>query len=413
MTRRVVITGLGALSPIGTTWEDARNALQQGRSGIELTEDWQAIEGIDSYLVGAVDLETDELEEGLDPRTLRKAGRVALLSIHAVRTALEDAGLLDEPILSDGRTGVSYGSTEGNDKATSKFTQEIKQRNSVERIKVSDFLKSMSHTCPANIAHHFNLAGRLISTSTACTSGSQGIGYGYEAVKYGKQDVMITGGAEELVMAAAAVFNTMFGASTRNEMPATAPRPFDRDRDGLVVSEGAGALILEERQNALDRGAPVYGEVLGYGDRCDGQHPTIPSADGMKPVMNRALEDADLDPDEVDYLNAHATATDRGDIEESKATREVLGPDVPISSLKGHMGHTLGSCGAVETVYALRMAREGWLAPTLHLEHPDDRCADLHYISGEPIETSPDIIMNNNFAFGGVNTSLLFRLLSS
>jgi 3-oxoacyl-[acyl-carrier-protein] synthase II len=188
----------------------------------------------------------------------------------------------------------------------------------------------MSHTCAANLGQFFQIRGRVIPTCSACTSGSQGVGYGYEAVRYGKQTLMVAGGAEELHVIDAAVFDIMFATSTRNDVPKTTPRPFDRDRDGLVVGEGAGTLILEDLEHALARGARIYAEIVGYGTNCDGNHVTSPSQDGMAKVMELALADAGLTPEQIGYVNAHGTSTEVGDIAESGATHQVFGERVPI-----------------------------------------------------------------------------------
>jgi 3-oxoacyl-[acyl-carrier-protein] synthase II len=207
----------------------------------------------------------------------------------------------------------------------------------------------------------------------------------------------------------AVIFDILLASSTRNDEPTRTPRPFDAERDGVVVAEGAGSLVLEELEFARARGARIIAEVLGFGTNCDGLHMTNPSPDGMEQVMRLALADAGLDADAVDYVNAHGTGTEVGDIAESEATLRVFGPRVPVSTLKGHTGHTLGACGAIEAWISLEMLREGWVAPTKNLENPDPRCAALDYVVGAPRELAAEIIVSNNFAFGGVNTSLVFR----
>jgi 3-oxoacyl-[acyl-carrier-protein] synthase II len=220
---------------------------------------------------------------------------------------------------------------------------------------------------------------------------------------------MISGGSEEFHPIDAAVFDSMFATSTRNEDPPRSPRPFDIDRDGLVVGEGAATLILEDLEHARDRAAPIYAEVVGYGTNCDGRHITSPDEEGMRRVMGLALEDAGLSPAEIDYVSAHGTATESGDIAESRATHEVFGDRIPVSGMKGHLGHTLGACGAIEAWLAIEMMREGWFSPTLHLDTVDPRCGSLDYIRGEGRRLEARYVMSNNFAFGGVNTSLVFR----
>jgi 3-oxoacyl-[acyl-carrier-protein] synthase II len=255
----------------------------------------------------------------------------------------------------------------------------------------------------------FGATGRVITTSSACTSGSQGIGYAYEAIKGGKQTAMIAGGAEELCATEAAVFDTLFATSVRNDAPQTTPRPFDGERDGLVIGEGAGCLILEEREHALARAATIHAELVGFGTNSDGCHVTQPNAGTMQIAMQLALSDAGLEPAAIGYVNAHGTGTQQGDIAESHATAQVFGSRMPISSLKSYMGHTLGACGALEAWISIEMMREGWFAPTINLDRVDPQCAELDHIRGEGRRLDCEYVMSNNFAFGGINTSLIFK----
>jgi 3-oxoacyl-[acyl-carrier-protein] synthase II len=271
----------------------------------------------------------------------------------------------------------------------------------------------MAHTTAVNIGVFFGLKGRIIPTSSACTSASQAIGYGYEAIQQGKQVLMLCGGAEELSGPGAAVFDTLFATSTRNDEPSLTPRPFDRGRDGLVVGEGATTLVLEEYQHARERGARIYAEVVGFGCNSDGSHITQPTRETMAQAMRMALQDASLPPEAIGYVSAHGTATDRGDVAESHATADVIGLRTPISSMKGYVGHTLGACGAIESWWAIEMMREGWFAPTLNLHEPDPECAALDYIAIEGRHLDARYVMNNNFAFGGINTSLIFKAMEA
>ena len=240
------------------------------------------------------------------------------------------------------------------------------------------------------------------------TGASQGIGAGYEAIRSGTMDVMLAGGAEEMHFSHAGVFDVMYATSTHfNDSPEESPRPFDARRDGLVVGEGAGTLVLESYDGARARGAEIIAELVGYGTNCDGTHVTNPSATGMAGAMRLALRDARLDASQIDYVNAHATATEVGDIAESLATAEVLGTDVPISSTKSYTGHTLGACGAIEASFCISMLNGGWIAPNRNLHAVDERCAPLAY-ARELRETPLERVMTNNFAFGGINTSLIF-----
>ena len=275
-------------------------------------------------------------------------------------------------------------------------------------VTATSYIQMMAHTAPVNVGVFFGLKGRVITTSSACTSGSQGIGYAYEAIKYGRQKAMVAGGAEELCITEAAVFDTLYATSTKNDAAKSSPRPFDQNRDGLVIGEGAGTLILEEYEHALARGATIYAELVGFGCNSDGQHVTQPTAETMQVAIEMALNDAQLTADQIGYVNAHGTSTDRGDIAESQATFNALGKK-PISSLKSYLGHTLGACGAIEAWASINMMNDGWFAPTINLTDVDPECADLDYIKGNGREMQTDYIMSNNFAFGGINTSLIFK----
>jgi 3-oxoacyl-[acyl-carrier-protein] synthase II len=401
------VTGIGLASPIGNDLRSATAALREGRHGIVAMPEWAEVQGLSTRLAG---LAKDVPFTNYPRKKTRSMGRVALLATYATEQALKDAGLeLDLTSMRD--VGLAYGSTHGSSTAQEEFCRTLFARNGLRGIPSTSYLKFMSNTCVINLASFFGIQGRVISTCSACTSGSNAIGYGFEAIRDGQLDVMICGGAEEMHFTHAAVFDILYATSRRyNDRPGEGSRPFDADRDGLVVAEGACTFVLEEEQRARRRGAHIHGEVIGFGTSCDGQHVTQPSADGMATAMNNALASAGIAPGDVDYINAHATATDIGDVTESQATLQVFGDKVPISSTKGHTGHTLGACGALESAFCLAMMNEGFLAPTMNLDKPDPRCAPLRYLRKETID-APDlhIMMNNNFAFGGINTSLLYR----
>ena len=335
-------------------------------------------------------------------------GRVALMAACTAETALQEAGLLSDPILRSGHVGISYGSSSGSPDALGDFSQMLAKKTTVG-INANTYLKMMSHTAAINIGVLFGIRGRVIPTSSACTSGSHGIGYAYESIKFGRQVAMIAGGAEELSPSQAAVFDTLFAVSGRNASPEATPRPFDRDRDGLVVGEGACSLILEDLDHAMARGATIYAEIVGYGTNSDGTHVTQANADTMRVAMELALEDASLSPEAIGYINAHGTATTYGDIEESAAVSKLFGKRTPISSLKSYMGHTMGACGALEAWMTIGMMNAGCFFPTVNLDSVDPACADLDYIRGEARICQCEHVMTNNFAFGGINTSLIFR----
>ncbi|MDN4058067.1 beta-ketoacyl-ACP synthase [Massilia sp. YIM B02769] len=406
MNRRVVVTGMAGISPLGNDWASVRERLGAYRNAIVRMEDWADYEGLNTRL-GAPAMPF-ELSSRFNRKTTRSMGRVALLATRASELALQDAGLLDHPILSSGQVGVSFGSSAGTPSAIGDFGRMMEERTT-RGINATTYIKMMAHTAPVNIGVFFGVTGRVFTTSSACTSGSQGIGYAYEAIKSGKQVAMIAGGAEELCATEAAVFDTLFATSTCNDTPETTPRPFDRARDGLVIGEGAGCLILEEYEHALARGATIYAELVGFGTNSDGTHVTQPNAATMKVAMELALQDANLAPEAIGYVNAHGTATQQGDLAESQATHELFGSRMPISSLKSYMGHTLGACGALEAWFSIEMMREGWFAPTLNLNEVDPECGELDYIRGEGRRLDCEYVMSNNFAFGGINTSLIFK----
>lgn len=406
MSNRVVITGVGAYSPIGNDWPTIEASLRALEGGICHMPEWEQYEGLNTKLGAPV--KEFELPASFTRKRTRSMGRVAMLATAASEHALEDAGLLGDSILHSGRVGVAYGSSTGSTQAITDFANMLLTK-SLDGITATTYIRMMGHTTPVNIGVFFGLKGRVITTSSACTSGSQGIGYAFEAVRSGSQDIMVAGGAEELCPTEAAVFDTLYATSTMNDQPERSPRPFDVDRDGLVIGEGACTLILENRDHALARGAKIYAEIVGFDTNADGAHVTQPSSDMMQRVMEMALADAGLEPAAIGYVSAHGTATDRGDIAESHATSRVLGDRTPVSSLKSYMGHTLGACGALETWLAVEMMNSGWFAPTINLENVDPDCAALDYIRGDGRQIDTEYVMNNNFAFGGINTSLIMR----
>lgn len=407
--RRVVVTGMAGVTSLGDDWATIEAALRTGHTGIRRIAEWDRYPDMHTRLGAPV---PDFAVPAHYPRRLlRNMGRVALLGVRASELALADAGLGDDPVLRGGRAGVAYGSSSGSIEPVRVFGQML-ETGRMTGVTSTTYLQMMSHTAAVNIGLFFGLTGRIIPTSSACTSGSQAIGYAAEAIRWGRQDVMLAGGSEELSAAGAVVFDTLFATSTRNETPDETPRPFDVARDGLVVGEGAATLVLEELEHARARGATLYAEIIGFGSNTDGAHPTQPEPDTMAAAMRLALEDASLAPQAIGFVSAHGTATDRGDVAESQATAQVLGSGVPIASLKGHFGHTLGACGAIEAWLTIEMMRHGWFAPTANLDTVDPQCAALDYLAGSGRELDVEHVMSNNFAFGGINTSLLFRRIA-
>lgn len=404
--RRVVVTGIGALSPLGHDWATVRERLRNGHTAIRVMDEWKVYEGLNTQLGSTVP--AFDLPAHYNRKTMRSMGRVALMATRASELALEDAGLLGDPFVKSGQMGVSYGSSAGTPAAIGDFGRMMADK-STEGINANTYIKMMSHTAAVNIGVFFGTTGRIITTSSACTSGSQGLGYAFEAIQSGKQLAMLAGGAEELDATQAAVFDTLFATSLKNDSPELTPRPFDAQRDGLVLGEGACTFVLEELEHALARGAQIYAELIGFASNSDGTHVTHPNPATMAQAMRMALDDAGVAPEQIGYINAHGTATDQGDIAESQATHQLFGNHVPISTLKCYMGHTLGACGALEAWMSIEMMREGWFAANANLAQPDPRCAALDFIMDSPRAVHTDVIMSNNFAFGGINTSLIFQ----
>ncbi|MGH8106970.1 MAG: beta-ketoacyl-ACP synthase, partial [Arenimonas sp.] len=353
--------------------------LREKRNAVRQFPEWSEYKGLNTRL--GVPVAPYELPEHYNRKSTRSMGRVALMATRATELALEDAGLLNDPILKSGRVGISYGSSAGTPESMSDFGRTLSEKNT-QYINATTYIKMMSHTAPVNVGVFFGVTGRIITTSSACTSGSQGVGYAYEAIKAGHQDVMLAGGSEELDVTGATVFDTLFATSTNNDNPTLTPRPFDKNRDGLVIGEGASTLVLEELEHALARGAKIYAEIVGFGTNSDGKHVTQPNAETMAIAMRLSLKDAQLSPDAIAYVNAHGTATDHGDIAETTATHSVFGERMPISSLKSYTGHTLGACGALEAWVSIEMMRANWFHPTVNLEEVDPRCGALDYITG-------------------------------
>lgn len=405
MNHRVVITGMAGLCPLGMDWETVRSGLLAKRSAITVRPDWNGVQGLRTRL--GAEVAGFERPEHFPRKKTRSMGRNSLLAARATELAIESANLKPTDI-QNVRTGIAYGSTSGSMPALEQFVTQLAVHRTTDGITGASFIQAMSHTCAINLAQFFEVQGRIIPTCSACTAGSQGIGYAYEAIKFGCQDIMLAGGAEELHLSSAAVFDLLFATSTMNDRPDRTPRPFDADRDGLVVGEGAATLVLESLDHAQKRGAIILAEMVGFATNCEGSHVVTPSRKGMRAVMRQVLADAALSPDKIDYVNAHATATEAGDIAESQATADCFGHRIPISSLKSYMGHTLGACGALEAWICIELLREGWLPPTINLERVDPRCAPLDYLT-DVREARLEYIMSNNFAFGGINTSLIFK----
>jgi 3-oxoacyl-[acyl-carrier-protein] synthase II len=403
--KRVVVTGMAGVTALGTSWPEIHSRLRARENVTRYMKDWERYADLNTKLAAPV-------EDFAPPshwtrKQMRGMGRVSQLAVRAAELALAEAGLLGDPVLRSGQIGVACGSCVGSTPDIKDFAVMLLNGTSAG-LSANSYVKMMPHTAAANIGIFFGLKGRIIPTSSACTSGSQAIGYAYESIKHGQQTLMVAGGAEELCPSEAIAFDMLYATSRRNDAPRATPRPYDRDRDGLVVGEGAGIVVLEDLEHARARGARIHAEVTGFATNSDGVHVTKPEEDTMRVVMELALRDAGLASEAIGYVNGHGTATEHGDIAESRATSAVFGSRMPMSTQKSYLGHTLGACGALEAWFSIEMMKAGWFAPTINLENLDPRCGELDYIVGEGRGLEVEHVMSNNFAFGGVNTSLVF-----
>jgi 3-oxoacyl-[acyl-carrier-protein] synthase II len=396
---------VGGLCGLGTSWPEILVGLRACRNSIRTMHEWDRHKTMNTRLGGPIEFSPPA---HWTRKQLRSMGRVSQLAVRAAELAVIDAGLTGNPVVASGATGVACGSSTGSTADVTAFAAMIINADA-SALNANSYVRMMPHTTAANIGIFFGAKGRIIPTSSACTSGSQGIGYAYEAIKFGRQDLMLAGGAEELCPSEAMAFDTLYATSRRNDQPHTTPRPYDRDRDGLVVGEGSGIMVLEELEHAQRRGARIHAELVGFGSNSDGVHVTKPEESTMRTVMELALADAGVPPEAIGYVNGHGTATEHGDIAETRATAALFGSRMPLSSQKSYLGHTLGACGALEAWFSIEMMKAGWFAPTLNLDNIDSRCGELDYIAGEGRALHTDYVMNNNFAFGGVNTSMVFK----
>ncbi len=404
-TRRVVITGMGAVSPYGRGVDKLIESLFAMKSSVTKIPGLPDFGGLRTH-VGAVVPEIDPKEI---PRKYRRSmSRMSFYATLACQEAVSQ-GNVTETLLSDGRLGISIGSTVGSPIATQEFFEDFLTYRNLERMRATTFFQIMNHSCAANVAQALGITGRILAPSSACSTGCQAIGYGFEMIASGKQDRMLCGGADEFHPLSPSTFDIMSAASVRyNDRPHLTPRPFDRDRDGVVCSEGSGVLLLEALDSARERGAPVFAEITGFATNADVSNIADPNVDSIETCIRLALEDAGMGINDIDYINAHATGTVQGDMTESVAIGKVFGNGVPVSSLKGHLGHTMAACGALETIASIAMIEKGSLIPTLNLENVDPLCGNIRYV--RQIEKA-DIrtVLKNNFALGGVNTCIVIR----
>jgi len=407
--RRVVITGAGVVSPIGMGREEFWQALKEGRNGIDRISSFDPT-GFDSQIAGEV--RNFDPSPYIDKKDLKRLDRVIQFAYVASELAIRDAGLNLEELNPD-RFGVCIGSGQGG--IITSFEQ-IKVLLEKGPSKISPFFIPMMivNMSGAYVAIKYNAKGPNYAVVSACAAAAHSIGEAYEIIRRGDADVMLAGGAEAAVTPIGlAGFCAMKALSTRNDEPAKASRPFDKLRDGFVMGEGAGVIVLEEMERAKARGARIYAEIIGYAANCDAYHITAPPPDGegAAKAMMRALEKAGISPDDVDYINAHGTSTPLNDKTETLAIKRVFGDrayKIPVSSTKSMIGHLLGAAASVEVVATLLALHEGVVHPTINYEVPDPEC-DLDYVPNEAREAKVRVAIKNSFGFGGHNAVLVLR----
>lgn len=405
LLRRVVITGIGVVSPFGRGIDGLMDSLLAGKSGVTHIPALAEITGMRTR-VAAIATGVDPMDI---PRKFRRSmSSMSIFATLASQDAAAMAGLTDTELHS-GRLGVSLGSTVGSPQTMQEFFRDFSMDNSLERMKSTLFFHIMNHSCASNVAQALGITGRILAPAAACSTSCHAVGYAAEMIGLGKQDMMLCGGADEFHPLTSGTFDIMNAASTAfNDSPTKTPRPFDRDRDGIVCGEGSGMLLLESLESALGRSATILAEVVGFATNSDPASIANPNASSIEECMRLALADADMKPADISYVNAHATSTELGDIAESEAISQIFGNTVPVSSLKGHLGHAMAASGTLELAACIEMMRRGVLVPTLNLENIDPRCAKVKLLQ-EVTTQEVSTIMKNNFALGGVNSSIILR----
>jgi 3-oxoacyl-[acyl-carrier-protein] synthase II len=405
--KRVVVSGVGAVSPLGNDVASLVQGVEQGKSAVQYMEGWDQYIGLRSLVAAPAELRN---EKAIPRKSRRSMGRMSVFALQATEQALADAGLGEE-VLSSTRLGCIIGSTMGSARSLSETFETMLPERDLSRLTAMKFFQCVSHTAAMNVAQCLGITGCVMATSAACASSLQAIGAGYDLVRMGRQDVVLCGGAEELHPTVTASFDILLATSTGyNDDPQRTPRPFDSERDGLVCGEGSGIVVLEEYERALERKAKIYAEVVGYHTGGSGQHVSQSGREAIVRCMREALSSAGLSPGDVDYINAHGTATRHGDEVEAEAIREVFGDTVPVSSLKGYFGHTLGASGALELIVSLTMMGQGVIFPTLNLDTVDEVCKGIGHVMS-PLRRDVRVVMKNCFAFGGINAALVCRRL--
>ncbi|MGI9583515.1 beta-ketoacyl-[acyl-carrier-protein] synthase family protein [Chryseobacterium sp. RRHN12] len=403
MENRVVITGMGIYSCIGTSLEEVRESLYQGKSGIVLDQDRKEF-GFRSGLTGVVP--KPDLKNLLNRRQRVSMGEESEYAYLATIDALKQANL-DEEFLDAHEVGILY----GNDSVSQAVVESIdiaREKKDTTLMGSGAIFKSMNSTVTMNLSTIFKLKGINLTISAACASGSHSLGLAYMMIKNGFQDMIICGGAQETNKYSMASFDGLGVFSVREDEPAKASRPFDSGRDGLIPSGGAATLIVESLESAQRRGVPVIAEIIGYGFSSNGGHISTPNVDGPALAMDRALKQSGLNASDIDYINAHATSTPIGDANEAKAIYEIFGSEVPVSSTKSMTGHECWMAGASEVIYSILMMQNDFVAPNINLENPDNEAQKINLVT-KTKNQKIDVFLSNSFGFGGTNSALIVK----
>ncbi|MFD2726886.1 beta-ketoacyl-[acyl-carrier-protein] synthase family protein [Hyunsoonleella rubra] len=402
--RRVVISGMGIYSCLGKNLDEVKASLYQGKSGIVC--DPERIEfGYRSPLTGMV--ETPNLKKLLSRRERISLGDEGAYAYVATLEALENAKI-DQDFLNSNEVGIIYGN-DSTAKAVIDSLDKIREKKDTTLVGSGAIFKGMNSTVTMNLSTLFKLTGINFTVSAACASGSHAIGLAYQLIKSGLQDCVICGGAQEINKYAMGSFDGLGVFAINKEHPEKASKPFDKDRDGLVPSGGAATLIVETYESAMKRGAPILGEILGYGFSSNGEHISTPNVEGPSTAMFKALKQADIIPSEIDYVNAHATSTPVGDANEAKAIVNVFGENGPyVSSTKSMTGHECWMAGASEVIYSMIMMLNDFIAPNINLEQPDEAASKLNLVR-KTLDKKIDVFLSNSFGFGGTNSALIIK----
>ncbi|MDR3026651.1 beta-ketoacyl-[acyl-carrier-protein] synthase family protein [Chryseobacterium sp.] len=403
MENRVVITGMGIYSCIGTSLEEVRESLYQGKSGIVLDPDRKGF-GFRSGLTGVVP--KPDLKNLLNRRQRVSMGEESEYAYLATMDALKQANL-DEEFMDSHEVGILY----GNDSVSQAVVESIdiaREKKDTTLMGSGAIFKSMNSTVTMNLSTIFKLKGINLTISAACASGSHSLGLAYMMIKNGFQDMIICGGAQETNKYSMASFDGLGVFSAREDEPTKASRPFDAERDGLIPSGGAASLIVESLESAQRRGAPIIAEIIGYGFSSNGGHISTPNVDGPALAMDRALKQSGLKASDIDYINAHATSTPIGDANEAKAIYEIFGSEVPVSSTKSMTGHECWMAGASEVIYSILMMQNDFVAPNINLENPDNEAQKINLVA-KTKNQKIDVFLSNSFGFGGTNSALIVK----